>query len=98
MPGQKEIEALGPIDVLLVPVGGGAAMTSGEAGEVISLIEPSVVVPMHYWTDGVDLELDPVDRFLGEMGVSAVEPVDSLKISASKLGEETSVVLLNRQG
>lgn len=94
VPDQSQIEALGPIDVLLVPVGGGEALGSSQAGEVISLIEPSIVVPMHYQTPNCKIELDPVDKFLKEMGVSSVEEVDTLKVTTSSLPEDTQVVVL----
>ncbi len=97
VPTQAEIEELGPIDVLLVPVGGGRALNSGQAGEVISLIEPSIVVPMHYQTPHTTVPLEPLDNFLKEMGVSSVEELDSLRINASSLGEETRVVVLRVQ-
>jgi L-ascorbate metabolism protein UlaG (beta-lactamase superfamily) len=99
VPGQSDIEALGPINVLLVPVGGGKALNSAQAGEVISLIEPSIVVPMHYQIPGTngDLELEPLDQFLKEMGVSSAEEQDTLKVTSSTLSEETQVVILKKQ-
>ena len=96
VPTQQEIEQFGPIDVLLVPVGGGNALNSAQASEVISRIEPSVVVPMHYHTDEVGMELEPLEKFLKEMGISTVEEQDSLKISSSNLSDETTIVVLNR--
>jgi len=96
VPAQSEIEALGPIDVLLIPVGGAGALNSSQAVEVISLIEPSVVIPMHYATPESKVSgLEGVDRFLHEMGLSAVEPQDSLKITSTASLEETQVVVLN---
>jgi L-ascorbate metabolism protein UlaG (beta-lactamase superfamily) len=98
VPGQSQIESLGPIDVLLVPVGGGGALNSAQAGEVISLIEPSVVIPMHYQTPESRISLDPLDKFLKEMGVTAVEEMDFLRVrSRSSLPEETQVVVLTRE-
>ncbi len=94
VPEQQQIESLGPIDVLMVPVGGGRALTSGQAVEVISLIEPSVVIPMHYKTAASKQALDPLDKFLKEMGITQVEEQDTLRISSSLLSEETSVVVL----
>jgi L-ascorbate metabolism protein UlaG (beta-lactamase superfamily) len=90
---------MGPIDVLLVPVGGGKALNSGQAGEVISLIEPSIVVPMHYQlaSSESNVELQPLDNFLKEMGVSSAEEVDTLKVTSSSLAEETQVVILKKQ-
>ncbi|NDJ53358.1 MAG: MBL fold metallo-hydrolase [Chloroflexi bacterium] len=97
VPSQSQIEAFGPIDILMVPVGGGRALNSGQAGEVISLIEPSLVIPMHYQMPGMALELDPLDNFLKEMGVSAPDEQDVLRLSnRTKLPEETQVILLNR--
>jgi len=94
VPNQSQIESLGPIDVLLTPVGGGGALTSSQAIEVISLIEPGIVVPMHYKTPATSLNLDPLDKFLKEMGIAAVETLDSLKVTSSGAEEETRVVVL----
>ncbi|HET7010116.1 MAG TPA: MBL fold metallo-hydrolase [Anaerolineales bacterium] len=94
VPTQAQIEDLGPVNVALVPVGGGGALAPSQAAEVISLIEPSVVVPMHYKAGKETLKLGPVSRFLSEMGISNIEPLDSLKLTKSGLSEETQVVLL----
>jgi len=94
VPSQSRIEELGPIDVLLVPVGGGGALNSAQAAEVISLIEPSTVVPMHYADGHTTLELDPLDNFLKELGVSSVEEEESLKVRSSSGSEETEIVVL----
>lgn len=94
IPKQSEVDELGDIDVVLVPVGGGASLHASDAAEVISLLEPSVVIPMHYKTEWTTLELDPVDRFLREMGISDPLTEETVKISASSLPEQTQVVLL----
>jgi len=94
VPSQGEIEDLGPVDVALVPVGGGGALAPSQAAEVISLIEPSIVVPMHYRTGSETAKLVPVSRFLSEMGIASVEPLSSLKVSKSGLSEEMQVVVL----
>jgi L-ascorbate metabolism protein UlaG (beta-lactamase superfamily) len=97
VPAQSEVEALGPIDVLLIPVGGGRALNAGQAGEVISLIEPAIAIPMHYATPQSQIELEPLDKFLKEMGVSSVEEIETLKVTAGALSEETQVVVLKPQ-
>jgi len=91
---QAQVEAMPDIDVLLVPVGGGTALDADKAAEVISLIEPRIVIPMHYKTPYVNLQLDPLSKFLKEMGVTEQEPRESLKITRSELPEETQVVIL----
>jgi L-ascorbate metabolism protein UlaG (beta-lactamase superfamily) len=94
VPSQAQIEDLGNVHVALVPVGGGSALNPSQAAEVISLIEPSIVIPMHYKAGKESLKLGPVSRFLSEMGINTLEPLDSLKVVKSGLSEETQVVLL----
>ncbi len=96
VPNQSMVESLGPVDVALVPVGDGSALSSSQAAEVINLLEPSIVVPMHFQTEALrGMTLDPVDRFLKEMGISSVQAEPLLKISAGTLPEQTQVVLLD---
>ena len=96
VPSQAQVEeALDAVDVLLLPVGGGRSLNAAQAAEVVSLLEPRVVIPMHYKLKGMRLKLDPVDKFLREMGLDAIASQESLKISRSGLPEETQVVLLD---
>jgi L-ascorbate metabolism protein UlaG (beta-lactamase superfamily) len=93
LPTQATTEALGEISVLLVPVGGGSLRAS-QAAELVGALEPRIVIPMHYRLDGLKFALDPVSKFLKEMGTGPVEPIESLKIGAKDLPESTQVVLL----
>ncbi len=94
VPDQSTVEALGEVNVLLVPVGGGNALRASDAADVIAMIEPQFIVPMHYSLPGLFLELDPVDKFLKAMGVSKTQEEDMLKVSAGALPEQPQVVLL----
>lgn len=96
VPSQAQIEDLGTVDIALVPVGGGSALNPPQAAEVVSLIEPKVVVPMHYKTGKETPTLGPASRFLAEMGIGQLEPIDVLKISKAGLVDETQVILLER--
>ena len=98
VPSHSQIEDLGAVDIALIPVGGGGALTSSQAAEVISLIEPSIVVPMHYKTGKEDLELGSVSRFLSEMGIAEQEPIPSLKITKSRPSSENQVIVLQPAG
>lgn len=98
VPSRAAIEELAAVDVALVPVGGGSGLSPSQASEVISLIEPSVVIPMHYKSGKVKLELGEVEPFLSEMGISDVEAEESYKVSKSALTEETQVVVLKAAG
>jgi L-ascorbate metabolism protein UlaG (beta-lactamase superfamily) len=100
IPTQSEIEELnvGEVDLLFVPVGGGDTLDPTRAVEVIGLFEPRLVVPMHYHQPELSAlwanNLEPVDKFLRELGVSAPEPQEMLKLTKSSLPEETQVALL----
>ncbi len=97
VPTQAQIEDLGGVDVALVPVGGGGGLNAAQAAEVVSLLEPSIVIPMHYKTEATAaaLKLDPVSKFLKEMGLAAPKPEPSLKITKSGLPNDTHVALLD---
>lgn len=91
----EQVEAMDKVDVLFVPVGGTYTIDAVQAAEVISEIEPKVVIPMHFKTPAVKIKLDPVDKFAKEMGLKAWEPVEKLTLKASSLPEETQVVILD---
>jgi L-ascorbate metabolism protein UlaG (beta-lactamase superfamily) len=95
VPTQMEIEALGTVNVALVPVGGGGGLSAAKAAEVVSVIEPGIVIPMHYGTPDSLIKLAPLSKFMKEMGLGSVDAVDSLKVSRGSIPEETRVVVLN---
>lgn len=96
LPTQARVEALGPVHVALVPIGGADALSAAKAAEVINLLEPSVVIPMQYAIPGAAMELDPLSKFFKEMGLADVEPEASFKVSGvNSLPEETRVVALS---
>jgi L-ascorbate metabolism protein UlaG (beta-lactamase superfamily) len=94
VPTQTQIEALEEVNVLLVPVGGGNSLNAAQAAELVSMLEPNIVVPMHYKIPNLKLELEDVERFLKEMGITMPEAESSLKVTPSSVPEETQIVLL----
>lgn len=98
--GQNELtdeqsEQIGQVDVLLIPVGGVYTIDAGEAAKTAASLEAKVVIPMHY-AGASNLKLEPVDKFLKEMGVEGAEPQSKLSITNEKLPEELAVILLNK--
>jgi L-ascorbate metabolism protein UlaG (beta-lactamase superfamily) len=80
-------------------VGGGGALDADKAAEVIAQLEPRIIIPMHYLTQHTTLKLDPLARFLKEMGAAEHEPQESLRVTRSNLPEEPQVVVLEcKQG
>lgn len=97
VPDQSTIEGLGEVNVVLVPVGGGKGLKASTAAEVIALIEPNYIIPMHYALPGLAVSLDPVDKFLKEMGVSKPIEDETLRLTTSTLPEQPQVVVLKPQ-
>ena len=91
---EEQIEALNDIDVLLVPVGGGNALDTPGANEVIGQIEPKMVVPMHYQTDGGDQGLEDLTHFCKELGIENPAPREKLTVRKSDLSETVQIVIL----
>ena len=95
---QEQMQALNTVDVLMVPVSGGErSLNATRAAEIVSVVEPKLVIPMGYQTGDQPMHLDGVERFLKEMGVGRVETLDVLKVSENSLPQETQVVVLRPQ-
>jgi L-ascorbate metabolism protein UlaG (beta-lactamase superfamily) len=96
IPTQRQIEDLELVNILLVPVGGGSSLNAAQAAELVSMIEPNVVIPMHYQLPGLSVRLDPIEKFLKEMGATDAKQESTFKAgSADALPVETEVVLLS---
>ena len=91
----EHVEELGNVDVLLLPVGGVSTINATMAAEVVRRLEPKVVIPMHYQTEVLNRTLEPVDRFLKEIGAKQDNPQPKLSISKSGLPDSTQVYLLS---
>jgi L-ascorbate metabolism protein UlaG (beta-lactamase superfamily) len=96
VPAQSQMESLGQVSVLLIPVGDGKSLNAAQAAEVVALLDPYFVVPMHYGMDGLVMELDPDDKFLKTMGVSKAQESDTLKVTASDQPEQPQIVVLRQ--
>ena len=92
----KQIEDLGNVDVLMIPVGGVYTIDASSASKIAAQLEPSVIIPMHYLDKDSKVNLEPVEKFLKEMGKDNVESADKLTISREKLPSEPQVVILNK--
>jgi len=96
VPTQTEVESLGPVNIALVPVGDGGGLNAAKAAEVISLLDPNIVIPMHYATPSEKITLEPISKFLKEMGLLEVKTMPSLKINnENELPEDTQVIVLD---
>ena len=90
----EQVEELGSVDVLLVPVGGVSTIDATVAAEIVRQLEPKVVIPMHYKTAALKRKLEPVEDFLREMGAHDITPQAKLSLTKSNLPLSTQVFLL----
>lgn len=94
----QQLDAIGVIDVLFIPVGGVYTITASQAVKVTRALDPSIVIPIHYRTveHGEQFsELDDISVFLKEYGVE-VSSLPKLEITRKDLPEETEVVALSK--
>ena len=91
----EQVEELGSVDVLLLPVGGVSTINAPVATEIVRQLEPKIVIPMHYKTTVINRELEPVDRFLKEIGAHDISPQAKLTLTKSSLPISTQVILLD---
>ncbi len=98
--GQKtlengQLEQLRNVDILLIPVGGTYTIDAKDASNIISQIEPRIIIPMHYKIQGLKLNIDGVNKFVKEMGLKAEEITGKFKIQKKNLPqEETKLIIL----
>ncbi len=94
----SDIEQLGEVDILFIPVGGVFTIDAKQATDVVAEVEPAIVIPMHYGRGELNQktfgELAPLAHFLKEMGKEGITPQSKFSITKDKLSEELQVVVL----
>ena len=90
----KQLEKLEGTDILLIPVGGVYTIGAKKAVEVVSQIEPRIIIPMHYKIPGLTVNIEGVDKFIKELGIKPTYE-EKLKISKRDLpAEDMELVVL----
>jgi len=93
---EDQVAAVGETDILLIPVGGTYTIDAKAASEIVSQLEPKIIIPMHFKIEGLKFPLEGVENFLKEMGAEGVTAQPKLSISKEKLPEEPQVVVLSK--
>lgn len=94
---KEQVSQIDTCDIVMIPVGGVYTIDAATASEVISQLEPSIVLPMHYRIDGLKFPLDPLEKFLKEIGKEPGEATSKLTITKDKLPQEVAIVVLEKQ-
>lgn len=90
----EQLERIGNVDILMIPVGGTYTIDAKSALKVMSQIEPKIIIPMHYSLPKLKIKLDGVDKFLKELGVKQLSPLPKLSIRKKDLQEEEAKVIV----
>ncbi|MFC2047346.1 MBL fold metallo-hydrolase [Chloroflexota bacterium] len=91
----EQVEELGDVDVLLLPVGGVSTIDAPLAAEVVRQLEPNAIIPMHYKTPALIRQLESVDGFLKEIGVNETNSQPKLSLTRSNLPDGPQLFLLD---
>ncbi len=99
--GQKELteeqlEKIGEVDILMIPVGGNYTISAKEAAKIMSQIEPRITIPMHYALPKVKVKLDSLSKFLKVFGLKTLKPLEKLVVRENELPsvDEAKIIVL----
>lgn len=90
----EQVEAIGSVDVLFLPAGGGPTIGGESAADVVRALQPRLVVPMHFRTEAVNF-LDPPDAFLEALGAPVVRLETNELVAEDALASGEQVALLS---
>ena len=90
----KEVAEIGPVDVLLIPVGGYFTIDAQQATRVVEQIKPKVVIPMHYKTEKCDFPIAPVDDFLKGKTAPRRPKASEVTYSKASLPSKMEILIL----
>ena len=89
----EQLEVLEGADILILPVGGVYTIDAKKAANIVSQIEPRIIIPIHYKIPGLKVDLESVDKFVKELGLKP-ETLEKLKISKKDLPQDGSKLIL----
>jgi L-ascorbate metabolism protein UlaG (beta-lactamase superfamily) len=94
----RMMDELKPVDVVLAPVGGHCTLTMDEVYQTLQDLDAKIVIPMHYKTEGITVEIDTIDPFVLRMGLDDVQPQPRLVVTSVNLGTDLRTVVMTSQG
>jgi len=97
--GQKELtpeqlDKIGDIDILMIPIGGTYTIDSSEAIKIMSQIEPKITIPMHYHIPKLKIKIDKIDDFLKMLNIKNLEPLPKLVIKKKDISSEEAKIIV----
>ena len=93
---EDQIDAIGDVDILMIPIGGTYTLDAKGAKKVVGQIEPKIIIPMHYKIDGLTIELDDETEFCNELGTTIKDKLSRISLKKKDLEDvENKVMLMN---
>ncbi|MFH1643500.1 MAG: MBL fold metallo-hydrolase [Patescibacteria group bacterium] len=89
-----QVDAIGLVDILLIPIGGQYTISAKEAVKIMSQIEPKIIIPMHYALPNLKYKLDKLEDFLNILGIKSIEPEAVLSIKKKDISEEEAKIII----
>src|SRR5216684_5462627 len=93
---EEQLEEVADADILLIPIGGQSTLNVAQAAEVISQVEPRIIIPMHYYNEAPETP-DPLDKFCREMGIEVINTQPKLTVTRNSLPAEPQVIILSQR-
>ena len=92
------IDELKPVDVVLVPTGGHCTIDMDQVYQTLQDLDAKIVIPMHYKTEGINVDVDSIDNFVRRMGLDEIQAQPRLVVTSTNLGTDMRVVVMTNQG
>jgi hypothetical protein len=94
----RMIDELKPVDVVLVPTGGQCTLDMDLIYQTLQDLDAKIAIPMHYKTEGLNVDVDPIDNFVRRMGLDEIQAQPRLVVTSANLGTDMRVVVMTSQG
>jgi L-ascorbate metabolism protein UlaG (beta-lactamase superfamily) len=89
--GDEISNKIGNIDILFIPIGGNFTIDADKAWDIINLIKPNIIIPMHYKIGGLSLPIDGLDKFLDKSIYKILKVGNEIDFEKEDMPEETEV-------
>jgi len=89
----EQIEKIGEVDILMVPIGGGEALNAKEAIKIMAQIEPKITIPMYYQIPKLKTKLSGLNEFLKELGIKSLQPLAKLSIKKKDISKDEAKII-----
>lgn len=90
----NQVDAIGDIDILMIPIGGTYTIDAKGAKKVVGQIEPKVIIPMHYKVDGLTVDIADETEFCNELGTTTKDKLPRLSLKKKDLDETENKVII----